>query len=129
MFTIEQIKEAHATVKSGADFPNYIKLLKGLGIRSYIHFVADGHILYLGVDDQQLHAPAKWEPVDIADKAATEDLQHALSIHQQGQTDYLTFCKQAAAAGVDKWIVDIEAMLCTYYSKHEEEMFAEQIPG
>ncbi len=33
MFTIEQIKEAHAKVKSGADFPNYIHDLIILGVK------------------------------------------------------------------------------------------------
>lgn len=31
MFTVEQIETAHAKVKSGADFPNYIKEIKELG--------------------------------------------------------------------------------------------------
>jgi hypothetical protein len=35
MFTIEQIKQAHVKVKSGADFPAYIKYLKQLGVRYY----------------------------------------------------------------------------------------------
>lgn len=33
MFTIEQIKEAHSKVKSGADFPNYIQDLIILGVK------------------------------------------------------------------------------------------------
>ena len=32
MFTLEQIKLAHSKVKSGADFPAYIKELKALGV-------------------------------------------------------------------------------------------------
>ena len=48
MFTIEQIKEAHAKVKSGADFPKYVKEMKTLGVVSYDHYVADGHTNYYG---------------------------------------------------------------------------------
>jgi hypothetical protein len=32
MFTIEQIKQAHNKVKSGADFPKYIQEIKKLGM-------------------------------------------------------------------------------------------------
>ena len=32
MFTVEQIKAAHSKVKSGADFPSYIKEIKSLGV-------------------------------------------------------------------------------------------------
>lgn len=31
MFTIEQIKEAHSQLKSGADFPEYIREIKIFG--------------------------------------------------------------------------------------------------
>lgn len=51
MFTLEQIKEAHSKVKSGADFPAYIQDMKELGVQLYTHYVADGHIVYKGAND------------------------------------------------------------------------------
>ena len=48
MFTVEQIKTAHGKVKSGADFPFYIKEIKLLGVTHYEAYVADGHIDYHG---------------------------------------------------------------------------------
>ena len=44
MFTVEQIKTAHSKVKSGADFPSYIKEIKSLGVTHYEAYVTDGHI-------------------------------------------------------------------------------------
>jgi uncharacterized protein YbcV (DUF1398 family) len=44
MFTVEQIKAAYSKVRSGADFPTYIKEIKKLGITHYEAYVADGHI-------------------------------------------------------------------------------------
>jgi hypothetical protein len=41
MFTVEQIKAVHSKVKSGADFPNYIKEIEILGIIHYGTFVTD----------------------------------------------------------------------------------------
>jgi Protein of unknown function (DUF1398) len=35
MFKVEQIKAAHGKVKSGADFPSYIREIKVLGVTSY----------------------------------------------------------------------------------------------
>jgi uncharacterized protein YbcV (DUF1398 family) len=54
-------------------------------------------------------------------------LKHTIIIHQQGQTDFPTFCRQAAEAGTEKWIVDTEKMLCTYYDQQGEELVAEPI--
>ena len=128
MFTIEQINAAHSKVKSGADFPFYVQEMKSLGVLFYEHFVSDGHIKYHGSDNFILFAEAKWAFVEVAEKGNIESLKHSLLIHQQGQTDYLTFCRQAAEAGVEKWIVDTQHMTCIYYDKSQNKMLVEEIP-
>lgn len=129
MFTIEQLKTAHAKVKSGADFPSYIQEMKTLGVTAYEHFVSDGHIQYYGANNFVLSAEAKWSPINVSDLSSTEKLKQALLIHQQGQTNYPTFCKQSAEAGVEKWIVDMTQMICTYYDKANHQMVVETVPG
>ncbi|SFQ35059.1 DUF1398 domain-containing protein [Parafilimonas terrae] len=128
MFTIEQIKAAHSKVRTGIDFPSYVKEMKSLGVLFYEHFVSDGHIQYHGSNNFILSADAKWAPVEVAERGNKENLKHSLLIHQQGQTDYLTFCRQSAEAGVEKWIVDMQRMTCTYYDKPGNEMLVEDIP-
>jgi uncharacterized protein YbcV (DUF1398 family) len=128
MFTIEQIKAAHSKVKSGADFPSYVQEMKSLGILFYEHFVSDGRIQYHGSNNFTLSADPKWTSVEVAETGNKESLKHSLLIHQQGQTDYLTFCKQAAEAGVERWIVDMQNMICTYYNKLGNKILVEEIP-
>jgi uncharacterized protein YbcV (DUF1398 family) len=128
MFTIEQIREAHTRVRTGADFPSYIQDLKKIGVLSYEHYVSDGHIVYHGVSDFNLKASPKWNAVPVAAKGQKEKLEQGLKIHQAGKTDYLTFCRQSAEAGVEKWIVDLQNMMCTYYDRSDAEMVAESIP-
>jgi uncharacterized protein YbcV (DUF1398 family) len=128
MFTIEQIKQAHSKVKSGADFPKYVQEMKRLGVLSYAHYVSDGHIKYEGANGFTISGDAKWEPRHIAPEKDTERLQHFLSIHQDGQTDYITFCKQAAVAGVEKWVVDMVEMTCIYYDIKGNKIVLEEIP-
>lgn len=127
MFTTDHIKAAHAKVKSGADFPRYIQDIKALGVLSYEHYVTDGRTVYHG-HDHAAEAPAKYGPFAIALKGDSEQLANHLKIHQAGQTDYLTFCRQSAEDGVEKWTVDIEKMTCTYYDLTGNEMIAETIP-
>ena len=129
MFTIEQIKIVHSKVKSGADFPSYIQEIKTLGVTAYEHFVSDGHIQYYGVDDFVLLSEAKWAPINISELSSKEKLKQALVINQQGQTNYPTFCKQSAEAGVEKWIVDITKMICTYFDKANNQMVVETVPA
>lgn len=129
MFTIDQIKAAHSKVKSGADFPAYIRDLKQLGVTAYDTFVTDGHTDYFGSNNYQTASPGKYGPLTIADTSNKEEFIRLLKLHQQGGSDYLTFCQHCAETGVHKWIVRIDAMTCTYYDKNGEELLVEQVPA
>lgn len=129
MFTIEQIKEAHAKVKSGADFPNYIQDLIILGVKGYDTFVNDGHVEYYGVNNYSVISDEKYPEIKISDVASKERFIETLVAHQDGQTDYITFCNQSGQFGIAKWRVDIMEMTCTYFDKSGAEILIEKIPG
>ena len=128
MFTLQSIKEAHAKVKSGADFPRYIQELKKLGVAYYENYVADGHTQYFGLDNFSITSDPKYTALPVASSSSTDILKQDLAIHQKGGTDYFTFCKQAADSGVDKWTVDIVNLTCTYYNKAGTALLVESIP-
>lgn len=127
MFTLEQIAGAHAKVKSGADFPRYIQDLITLGVQKYDIFVHDGHGEYVGTDGEILVSPPKYDTLTVADMSDAEGFTERLRAHQQGQTDYMTFCQDSANAGVEKWTVDTTAMTCTYCDKSGKMMLEERI--
>lgn len=128
MFTLDQIKTTHARVKSGADFPQYVADINALGVLRYTQYVTDGTTVYTG-HDHKVASPAKYDPFLVAETADIDQLQHHLKIHQEGKTDYLTFCRQAAKDGVEKWIVDTIALTCTYYDKSGNAILTEVIPA
>lgn len=128
MFTINQIKEAHAKVQSGADFPKYVQELIQLGIIRYDNYVCDGHSIYFGKDDFSIISEAKYASLSITEISSIEKFKHCIKIHQQGQTNYPTFCSDAAETGVEKWTVDMLEMTCTYYDKAGNKMVVENIP-
>lgn len=128
MFTVEQIKAAHSKVKSGADFPSYIKEIKLLGVTHYEAHVTDGHTDYHGGSDHTATVPAKYEPMAIANIPQTEKFTAELLAHQQGKTDYLTFIKMCAETGIEKWEIRIDKMTCTYYDKAGNKILVEKIP-
>jgi uncharacterized protein YbcV (DUF1398 family) len=128
MFTVEQIKTAHAKVKSGADFPAYIQEIIGLGVTGYETFVTDGHTDYSGANGYHTPTKEKYAELTIADKSNVNQFKTDIKAHQQGQTDYATFCSDCAKSGVEKWAVNTEKMTCTYYDKAGNEMLVETIP-
>ena len=129
MFTIAQIKEVHSKVKSGADFPAYIQDLILLGVERYETYVTDGHTVYQGSNGFSVPSDAKYSALEVANQSDKTQFQKDLKAHQQGQTDYPTFCGSCATAGIEKWVVDMPAMTCVYYDKAGNEILAETIPG
>jgi uncharacterized protein YbcV (DUF1398 family) len=128
MFTVEQIRTAHSKVKSGADFPSYIKEIKVLGVTHYEAYVTDGHIDYHSGNDYTAKVPAKYEPLVIADTSNGDEFKAELIAHQQGKTDFLTFIKMCANFGIEKWEICMEKMACTYYDKAVNIILVEEIP-
>jgi uncharacterized protein YbcV (DUF1398 family) len=128
VFTVEQIKAAHSKVKSGADFPSYIKEIKTLGVTHYEAYVTDGHINYHGANNYTAKVPAKYEPLEIAETSKGEEFKAELIAHQQGKTDFLTFIKMCATFGIEKWAISMDKMTCTYFDKSGAEILVEQIP-
>jgi len=128
MFTLEQIQQAHSKVKSGADFPVYVKDLKALGITRYVAFVSDGQTTYYGNNDFEITSSAKYDALKINPNLDKEQFVSDLKAHQQGKTDFPTFCSDCAKSGINKWILDFNKMICTYFDLEENEILTEQIP-
>lgn len=129
MFTVEQIKEAHSKVKSGADFPKYIQAIKQLGVNAFETWVFDSHTKYFGKDGYQTKSQPMYENMDITEKSDKNQFSNYLKIHQQGKTDYNTFCRHCAETGIEKWFASLDEMTCTYFDKAGNKILVEKIPG
>lgn len=128
MFTVEQIELAHEKVKSGADFPKYIQEIKQLGVTAFETWVKDSHTEYFGKNDYQTKSQPRYENLLIANDIDKEKFSYYLKIHQQGETDYFTFCNQCAETGIEKWFACLDKMTCTYYDKAGSKILVEEIP-
>ena len=128
MFTVEQIELAHSKVKSGAEFPKYIQEIKEIGVTAFETWVSDSHTEYFGEDGFQTNSKPKYKELEIAKSSEKVKFIHYLKKHQQGETDYFTFCQQCAETGIEKWLVRLDKMTCTYYDKAEYEILVEIIP-
>lgn len=128
MFTLEDIKAAHSKVKSGSDFPKYVHDLLALGVVEYTIYVSDGHAEYLGEDDYSLIAKGEYPTLFVALEINRDKFMCYLKAHQQGETNYLTFCKHAAETGVEKWTLDVLAKTCTYFDRSGNFVLVERIP-
>ncbi|MET3537463.1 DUF1398 domain-containing protein [Chryseobacterium limigenitum] len=128
-FTIEEIKAEHQKVKSGADFPKYIQAIKNRGVSHYTVYVSDGNTEYFDQENRSDSTGSKYDVLTISENVNLENFKSRLKLHQQGGTDYLTFCKDCAENGVEGWKMDLNTMTCTYFDKAENNILVEQIPS
>ncbi len=117
MFTLEQLKMANSKVKTGADFPAYVQDIKALGVTHYATFVADGNSYYYGADHHQVPTGARYAVLAVAESPHVEQFKASLQAHQQGATDFPTFCEDCAKSGIEKWVIYLDEMTCTYYDR------------
>lgn len=128
MFTKEDIQTAESKITKGSDFPQFIKEIKAMGVIRNDVYVSNGLSVYFDSDNEVLQiSPEEYPELVVNEESSEEKLTHALEIHQKGETDYITFCKQAADAGVEKWITDLEDMTCTYLNSEGNELLKENI--
>lgn len=113
---------------SCADFPGYVPDLVKLGVISYETYVADGHSVYSGSDNDQISSQPIYNQLFIAEKCDAEQFISDLKAHQQGQTNYAEFCDDCAKSGILKWAVSTEKMSCTYFDLAGNEVLTELIP-
>jgi len=128
MFTIEQINDARYNDKGKLKFPEYVQEIIKLGVTSYETYVEDGHSIYFGKDGFKSVSDEVYESLSVSDQSDTSQFVHDLRVHQEGGRDYLTFCSDCAKSGVEKWVVDMSKMTCTYYDKAGQVMLIERIP-
>lgn len=92
-------------------------------------WVKDSHTEYFGVDSFSTQSTSKYAELNIAENSNKETFLKRLKIHQKGETDYFTFCKDCAENGIEKWVVDLKEMTCIYYDTTGTEILVEQIPS
>lgn len=129
MFTIDQLKSAHSKVKSGADYPHYVQEIIRLGVSGYETYVEDGNTIYSGIEKERIESGPKYKRIIINEKSDKDKFQADLKSHQEGKTNFHTFCLDAAHSGVEKWIVNMTAMTCTYLDKAGKILVVETIPA
>jgi uncharacterized protein YbcV (DUF1398 family) len=99
-----------------------------LGVSDYEIYVADGNAEYSGKGDFKISSGPKYDDLKIAEQYNAEQFKSDLKAHQQGQTNYTTFCNDCAKSGIQKWVISMKKMTCTYYDRTGNEVLTELIP-
>jgi len=129
MFTLNELKAAHSKVKSGADYPDYVREIIKMGVTGYETYVDNGNTIYFGDHGYRIESGPKYDSLTVNGKSDQETFKRNLLEHQKGSTNFPAFCIDAAHSGVEKWVVNTGSMTCTYYDKNGTVLVTESIPA
>ncbi|HDH6936496.1 TPA: DUF1398 family protein [Staphylococcus aureus] len=126
-FKLSAIQQAHQQF-TGVDFPKLFKAFKDMGMTYNIVNIQDGTATYVHQSEDDIVTSSVKSNHPVAPSSNQSIVQDVLTRHQQGQTDFETFCYEMAQAGIYKWHIDIQAGTCTYIDLQEQAIISELIP-
>ncbi|MCG6473449.1 hypothetical protein ATC81_01275 [Staphylococcus aureus] len=126
-FKLSAIQQAHQQF-TGVDFPKLFKAFKDMGMTYNIVNIQDGTATYVHQSEDDIVTSSVKSNHPVAPSSKQSIVQDVLTRHQQGQTDFETFCDEMAQAGIYKWHIDIQAGTCTYIDLQEQAIISELIP-
>lgn len=97
-FTLSAIQQAHQQF-TGVDFPKLFKAFKDMGMTYNIVNIQDGTATYVHQSEDDIVTSSVKSNHPVAQKSNKTIVQDVLTRHQQGQTDFETFCDEMAEAG------------------------------
>ena len=114
----------------GQPYPVYINNLREIGVERYIVNVSSSdRRIFSASHDPVLELPGTEEPLVCAEIFEEASVKNALHRTQTGQSDYPTFMKEIAAAGVHFYNADLLNRVVTYFGKNASDKYAESVPN
>jgi uncharacterized protein YbcV (DUF1398 family) len=127
-FTLDNIKDAHAKF-TGVHFPKLIQEFKKMEMVTNAFNLQSGKVTYAHRAGEQIEVQANAVDEPINATSSADEAKDVLRRHQAGETDFVTFCREIAGAGVYKWVSNMDEMTCSYYDLNDHVVIVEAIPG
>lgn len=125
----DKIKDVYQQARASQwSYPQLFHALKAAGVRSYETDVLNFQITYFG-DGEKLSesGPAGWK-LDAGPFNEAEVVK-AIRRAQRRETDYPTFLKEIAAAGIPKYYVSMSEDTVSYVGADPKNKYVEKVPG
>jgi len=125
----DKIKEVYKQAVAGQwSYPQLFKGLKAAGVRSYTMDVLRYTIEYSGDGETFFETgPADWKVT--AGAFNIEEVIKAVRRTQRRETDYPTFLKEIAAAGIPKYYVSMTENTVSYVGADPKNKYVEKVPA
>ena len=123
----ELIQEAEQQAL-GLSYPQYVQKLKEIGIANYEVRIKNHNRKFTSQNGDDVMLTDDLPLVECADNFNLEAVKEAVRRTQNGLTDYPTFLREIAAAGVHNYLADLGAMKILYLGANPADLYTESIP-
>lgn len=112
----------------GQAYPYLVKNLKAVGVDNYEVTVASHDRTFTNINGNMLIVPGEFPEIEPAETFQLDAVKTAVKRSQEGLTDYATFLKEIAAAGIHTYVADLAGMKVIYQGPNSEYEYEETIP-
>jgi uncharacterized protein YbcV (DUF1398 family) len=123
----EKVNAVYAQITPAWGYPQLFEALKKAGVSSYETNVAIHSIHYYGVDGDFIQEIPS-EVLSISKEFNQEALIKAIRRSQAKETDYQTFLKEIAQAGVPHYKVNMQERTVSYFGCDPTRKYVEKVP-
>jgi uncharacterized protein YbcV (DUF1398 family) len=116
----------HAAIEKWS-YPRVFDALKAAGVRYYITDAVRYEIEYFGDEVSALEEGPEGFRAEIGLYNEAKVIE-AIRRTQRKETDYPTFLKELAAAGISNYRVDMQDRTVTYFGYDPKHKYVEQVP-
>ena len=119
--------ELFEQVRYKSDFPQFLTQLKQNDISYYIYFVATGNVKIVTTSDSYVSMKSDRSLIKVSAGGSSHLARMAAKRHFTGITPFEQYCRELARAGVFKWVVDVNEVNRSYWSKDNQLLHTENI--
>jgi uncharacterized protein YbcV (DUF1398 family) len=112
----------------GLSYPQYVQKLKEIGVANFEVRVKNHNRKFTSQNGEDVLLTGDLPLVDCADNFNLEAVKEAVRRTQNGLTDYPSFLREIAAAGVHNYLADLGAMKILYLGANASDLYTEVIP-
>ncbi|MFI5731803.1 DUF1398 family protein [Kribbella sp. NPDC051587] len=127
MFTLEQVDEIHERLGKASTLGAFLEALREIGVVASDSYVTDGHTTYFGADGHEVSTSPAHEVFEVAASSDKDAFLAELKRVEEESAGYVEMSRAFAAAGVEKWTFDTQALTITYYDRAGSALLAEPV--
>lgn len=117
---LSEFKKYFENDRSIKYFPEMVRRLHHLSVQGFVHFLPYGNVTFYSKKHEIIMLRGEKEYVHVSDNVDKSALIKTLHCYFDNNITYTLFCQSVAAAGICKWVVELDKGIIMFFSKNHD---------